>query len=277
MSGVSVLILTLNEAVNIGECIDSCAFSDDIVVFDSMSTDETRAIAKQKGARVQERCFDNYAGQRNAALTTVQYRNDWVLMVDADERVPEDLAREVLSRVATADAATVMFRMRRKDFFLGQWLKRSSGYPTWFGRLMKIGRVHVQRDVNEEYIANGAVETLASHLHHFPFNRGISYWFERHNRYSSMEAISKVTAQAEPLTSRGVFSGDPIARRRVLKSWLYRMPMRPMIVFIYLYVFRLGMLDGRAGYYFSRMRASYEFFIDMKVVEIERRRRDLAV
>jgi glycosyltransferase involved in cell wall biosynthesis len=277
MNSVSILILTLNEETNLAECIDSCAWSDDIVVFDSLSQDRSREIALAKGARVVERAFDNYAAQRNAALTTVQYKHPWVLMVDADERVPEDLAAEISAEVAAADRSVAMFRIRRKDFFLGRWLKRSSGYPTWFGRLVRIGRARVEREINEEYIADGAIRYLNSHLHHFPFNKGIASWFERHNRYSSMEAIVKVAMHTEPLTSSTLFTGDPIARRRTLKRLLYRVPLRPLIVFLYLYVIRLGVLDGRPGFYFSRMRAVYEFLIDAKVLETKRRQRGLAV
>ncbi len=277
MNSVSILILTLNEETNLSECIDSCAWSDDIVVFDSFSQDRSREIALAKGARVIERTFDNYAAQRNAALTTVNYKNAWVLMLDADERVPQELAAEISASVAAADVDTVMFRVRRKDFFMGRWLKRSSGYPTWFGRLVRIGRVHVEREVNEEYIADGGIKHLHSHLHHYPFSKGIAYWFERHNRYSSMEAIAKVAMHVDPIMARTLFSADPVARRRTLKRLLYRVPARPLIVFLYLYVIRLGVLDGRAGFYFSRMRAIYEFLIDAKVLESKRRRRGLAV
>src|SRR5271155_4475515 len=162
MNRVSVLILTLNEENNLPECIDSCAWSDDIVVFDSLSADRTVEIAREKGARVLERRFDNYAGQRNAALTTVEYEHPWVLMVDADERVPPDLAAEIQSAVAAAGEQVAMYRMRRKDHFLGKWLRRSSGYPSWFGRLVRLGRIRVEREVNEEYIADGRVEHLKS-------------------------------------------------------------------------------------------------------------------
>jgi glycosyltransferase involved in cell wall biosynthesis len=273
MSSVSVLILTLNEEVNIGQCIDSCAWCDDIVVFDSFSGDRTREIALQKGARVIERCFDNYAAQRNAALAQVTYKYPWVLMVDADERVPADLATEIAASMNKLDPDMAIFRIRRKDFFLGQWLKRSSGYPTWFGRLMRVGRVHVERDVNEEFIADGGIGYLQSHLHHYPFNNGIAYWFERHNRYSSMEAVTKVSMRLDPVLDRTLWSSDPIERRRSLKRLLDKMPFRALIVFLYLYVVRLGFLDGRAGFYFSRMRAIYEFLIDLKVLEAKRRRR----
>ena len=271
------MILTLNEEGNLGGCIDSCAWCDDIVVFDSQSEDRTQEVAVAKGARVFERPFDNYAAQRSAALTTVNYRHSWILMVDADERVPEDLAREIEAKIPLASSDTAMFRLRRKDFFLGRWLRRSSGYPTWFGRLVKLGRVRIEREVNEEYLADGDIHYLDCHLHHFPFNKGISYWFERHNRYSSMEAIAKIATRAEPLAIRTLLTGDANDRRRSMKILLYRLPLRPLIIFLYLYVIRLGLLDGRAGFHFSRMRAVYEFLIDMKVLEIRRRQRGLPV
>jgi glycosyltransferase involved in cell wall biosynthesis len=277
MSGVSILILTLNEEINIAACIDSCAWSDDVVVFDSNSTDRTLEIASAKGARVLQRPFDNYAAQRNAALTTVEYKNPWVLMVDADERVPPDLAAEMEASLATVAPDVAMFRMRRKDFFLGKWLKRSSGYPTWFGRLVRIGRIRVERECNEEYIADGRIEHLQAHLEHLPFNKGTAFWLERHNRYSSMEAAITSRSRGEPLAVAALFSSDPTARRRTLKQIAYRMPLRPALVFAYLYILRLGFLDGRAGLYFSAVRAAYELFIDLKILEIKRREQGLPV
>jgi len=273
MASISVLILTLNEETNLAECIDSCAWSDDIVVFDSFSTDRTCEIAAGKSVRLLQRRFDNYAAQRNAALAEVPYKHPWVLMVDADERTPEDLVHEMLEAVTTADSDIALFRMRRKDYFLGRWLRRSSGYPSWFGRLVRLGRVRVERAVNEEYIADGKIVHLRSHLHHFPLNKGIAYWYERHNRYSDVEAQAKAQAHSSRLSIAALFRGDPIARRRALKQLVYRLPMRPSIWFLYLYVFRMGFLDGAAGLAFSRMRASYETMIDMKVLELERRRR----
>jgi glycosyltransferase involved in cell wall biosynthesis len=277
MSGVSILILTLNEEANLAECIDSCGWSDDIVVFDSMSEDRTLEIAKCKGARVVQRRFDNYAAQRNAALTTVEYKHPWILMVDADERVPAALAAEIETTIAGVSDDMAMFRMRRKDFFFGKWLRRSSGYPSWFGRLVRLGHIRVEREINEEYVADGRVEHLKEHLHHYPFNKGIAYWFERHNRYSTMEAIAKLRVSSDGIALGALFSGDPIDRRRALKQLLYRIPLRPLIVFFYLYIVRLGILDGKAGFYFSRMRAAYEMLIDLKVVETRRRQRNLAV
>lgn len=272
MTPISVLILTLNEEVNLAECLDSCAWCDDVVVFDSHSSDRTREIAALKNARFIQRPFDNYAAQRNAALTEVPFKHPWVLMVDADERVPADLAAEMQRAVADAGQDIVLFRMRRKDYFLGRWLRRSSGYPTWFGRLIRRGRVRVEREINEEYIPDGKVLHLRAHLLHYPFNKGIAYWYERHNIYSSMEAFAKIRGRNAPLSPKALWSPDPTERRRVLKQLGYRLPLRPVLVFLYLYIIRLGFLDGRAGLAFSRMRASYELLIDLKVLEAERRR-----
>jgi hypothetical protein len=198
-------------------------------------------------------------------------------MVDADERVPPDLRDEIESCVEVADAGTAMFRMRRMDFFLGRWLKRSSGYPTWFGRLVRVGRVRVEREVNEEFVADGGIRHLAGHLHHYPFNKGIAYWYERHNRYSTMEAQVKVKSEENPVSVRALIGADPIARRRALKQIGYRLPLRPLVMFVYFYIVRLGILDGRAGCYFCLMRAAYEMSIDLKVLETKRRRLGLLV
>lgn len=277
MQAISVLILTLNEEVNLPDCLDSCSWCDDIVVFDSFSSDGTARVASRDGVRFIQRHFDNYAAQRNAALTEVRFRHPWVLMIDADERTTRELVVEIERRIAEADSDTVLFRMRRKDYFLGRWLRRSSGYPTWFGRLIRIGRVRVQREINEEYIADGKVAYLQSHLLHYPFNRGVEYWYDRHNRYSSMEARAKIGSDGASLNWSALLSSDPVDRRRGLKRLAYRLPLRPVLVFMYWYVWRFGFLDGRAGFAFSTMRASYEQMIDLKVMEEERRRKGLPV
>ena len=271
MPAVSILILTLNEEINLADCLDSCAWCDDIVVFDSNSTDKTLDIAQVRGARIYTRTFDNYAAQRNAALHDVSYRHPWVLMLDADERVPKDLVDEINRVIANVADGDAMFLVRRKDFFFGKWLRRSSGYPTWFGRLVRPTRVHVEREINEEYVADGGVGRLAAHLEHHPFNKGITWWFERHNRYSSMEALSLAKERTRPVEWRGCLTADPLRRRRTLKQVAYRLPGRPILVFCYLYILRLGLLDGLPGLRYCLMRMCYEFMIDLKSREIDAR------
>lgn len=274
---LSVLILTFNEEVNLPDCLASVAWSDDLVVFDSFSSDRTIEIARASGARVVQRLFDNYAAQRNAALNEVSYRHPWVLMLDADERVTPALSREIETVLARASKDMGLFRVRRQDFFLGHWFKHSSGYPTWFGRLIRVGRVTIHREINEEYYTDGKVGFLSEHVVHYPFNKGIAHWYERHNRYSSMEASALVREVEGYWRWRGLIARDPVMRRKALKQLAYRLPGRPLLVFFYLYFVRRGFLDGRAGIIYCTLRAFYDLMIDLKALEIRRRRRGLPI
>lgn len=273
---LSILILTYNEAVNLGGCLDSVSWSDDIVVLDSGSSDETVSIAKNHGARVLSRPFDNYAAQRNFGLAH-DFKHDWILMLDADERVPEDFLAELRKVAAQSEGPVTLYRMRRKDMFMGRWLKRSSGYPTWFGRLFRKGRVRVEREINEEYYTDGEVGMLEGHLIHYPFNKGVEYWFERHNRYSTMEAKRLLEERENTIPWSGFWSKDPMLRRKAFKQFAYRVPCRPFFTFCYLYFARLGILDGMPGLQFSLMRSVYEFMISLKMRELKRREKCLPV
>ncbi len=271
----SVLILTLNEEQNLPFCLPSLSWCDDVVVLDSFSGDKTKQLAIKAGARFIQRKFDNYASQRNFGLNGIVYKHEWLLMVDADEVVPAELVSEMKSMVCRENNVTTIYRMRRKDHFLGKWIKRSSGYPTWFGRLLKIGYVRVERAINEEYITDGRVDYLQNHLHHYPFNKGFSSWLEKHNRYSTMEAELIVTGDLVTPILKDLFDKDPALRRRVIKAIVYRVPGRPLLMFIGLYLFRGGFLDGRAGLSFCLLRSFYEFLINCKVKELHLRAQSL--
>lgn len=267
---ISVLVLTLNEELNIGACLESVQWSDDVLVLDSFSTDRTVEIARQRGARVVQRQFDNYAAQRNFGLEQ-KYEHSWVLMLDADERVPRDLQAEMLQATQSAGATIDLFRLRRRDHLFDRWIRGSSGYPTWFGRLARKGRVRVERPYNEEYHAKGDVADLRCHLEHYPFSKGLSAWVAKHDRYSSMEAELLAQGGAATLHWPNLFSRDADLRRRALKAVVYRLPFRPLAVFTLLYLFRGGILEGRAGLTFCVFRAWYEFLIDCKLIELRRR------
>jgi len=270
---VSVLILTLNEEKNLPGCLESVAWSDDVVVFDSYSTDKTVEIARKLGARVFQRNFDDYASQRNAALREVEYKNPWILMVDADERWPKEIYDEIISAISMNGGVSI-YHFRRRDIFLGRTL-RHTGYPTWAGRLVKRGRVTVKRSINEEYCTNGTKGYLKSHFIHYPFNKGISYWFTRHNRYSSMEAQSIVNETTSKLHLTTMFSRDPTRRRKFLKQLAYRLPLRPSLVFCYLFFLKGGFRDGFAGFTYCRLRAIYEYMIDLKMRELKTENEDI--
>lgn len=276
---ISILIMTKDEELNIEGCLSSVAFSDDVVVLDSGSSDRTAELAAARGARVLTRPFDNYAAQRNYGLREVTWRNEWVLMLDADEVVPPDLAGEMLAAVRGASPSLCLLRMRRKDFLFGTWIRGSSGYPSWFPRLARARRVWVERPINEEYCTDGDTGQLDGHLHHYPFNKGLAAWIDKHNRYSTMEAqlLDARAAATAPMQLRDLFSADPLTRRRELKRLVYRLPGRPLLVFLAGYLLKGGFLEGRAGLTFSLLRAWYELLIDLKVRELRRRREGLSV
>jgi glycosyltransferase involved in cell wall biosynthesis len=261
---ISVLILTLNEESNIAACIESLPWRGDICVLDSQSTDKTSSVASAMGATVVTRHFDGYASQRNAGLA-LPFRYDWIVMLDADERMTLELAEEIEAAISTATAEDAMLRVRRKDMFMGKWLRRSSGYPTWFARVLRRGRVRVDREINEVYVADGRVRNLRGHILHHPFNKGVDWWFDRHNRYSSAEAALILEGGGVSKSWHGLFSRDPGLRRTALKGVAYRLPARPLLTFLYLYLLRGGFLDGNAGYTYARMRLAYELMIDTKV------------
>lgn len=273
---ISILILTLNEETNLPGCLESVAWSNDIVVFDSYSNDRTIEIAKAAGARIVQWEFDNYAAQRNAALNEVEYKHPWVLMVDADERWPQEIYEEIITAIEEDKNGDIcIYHFCRKDMFCGKWLRHSSGYPTWAGRLVRLGRISVEREINEEYHTDGKKGYLKSHFVHHPFNKGIAFWLERHNRYSSMEAEALVKDVQSGLKFRQLFSSDPTIRRKFLKQLAFRLPCRPFLVFCYLYFLRLGFLDGAAGFTYCRLRAIYEYMIDLKVKELRWRQKGL--
>lgn len=258
---ISVLILTFNEEANIGACIQSLPWRDDVHVLDSESSDKTAEIAAASGAQVTTCSFKGYASQRNTGLS-LPFKSEWIVMLDADERMTPELAAEIEQEIAVAPSDVAMFRVRRRDMFMGRWLRRSSGYPTWFPRVLRRGRVRVEREINEVYVPDGVARQLQGHVDHYPFNKGMEWWFERHNRYSTMEA-NLLMERREQVLPRMAFR-DPGSRRAALKALAYQLPLRPYLVFLYLYFVRGGFLDGTPGWVYANMRLAYEIMINAK-------------
>ncbi len=273
---VSALILTLNEEINISACLDSLSWCDDVVVLDSLSTDRTRAIAVERGARVVQRAFDNWSAHQNWAVANIEFRHPWVLYLDADERCDAELCNEILQR-ARPEAPEAAFRVRRKDYFMGHWLKHAQLYPSWLVRLFRPRQIRYERLVNPVAVVDGPVGELAGHIFHYPFSHGVSHWIARHNRYSDLEAIEAAKVREQRSASGSIWSRDPNERRRALKDIFFQLPARPLVKFLYYYAWRRGFLDGRAGFTYATLQAIYEYMIACKGLELERRRRGLPV
>jgi len=277
---VSVLIITYNEEINLPGCLDSVAWSDDVVVFDSHSSDRTVEIARQRGARVFQRRFDDFGTQREAARVEVDYRHEWVLAVDADERPDDRLVKEIQEVAARGEGGPNAYRMRRKDHFMGRWIKHSTLYPSWFVRLYRHRQVRYEKRAVHEYPeVEGEIGELGGHLLHHGFNKGLGEWMAKHNRYAAMEARENLRAlSSKTMDWAGLLAvTSPVRRRRALKELSMRMPFRSLLRFLYMYVLRRGFLDGRAGLTYCRLIAFYEYLIVLNLKELRRRERGLPV
>lgn len=266
---VSVLILTLNEETNIEPCIDSVSWSNDIVVYDSLSSDRTKSLASIKGARIIERKFDDWSSHQNWAMENIDFEYPWVFYIDADERCPKELGEEILRCVQ--DASCSAYRVRRRDYFMGRWLKRAQLYPTWLVRLFQPGKIRFERLVNPVPVVDGEIGELEHDLIHYPFSHGLTHWIARHNNYSDMEAREhqKLTADKN-FHFAGLWASDPNLRRSAQKDLFFRMPFRPLVKFLYYYLVRRGFLDGKAGFAYSVLQAFYEYMIVLKRKELAR-------
>lgn len=271
-ASVSVMIFTLNEEIHLPSCLDALDWCDDIIVVDSFSSDRTEAICRERGARFFQNRFKGFGSQRNWALDNAQPRHSWILILDADERVTPELGRE-LKAIAEVDPAGVgAYRVRRRFYMWGRWLRYSSLYPTWVVRFIHRDRVrYIDRGHAETQEVDGEIRDLAHDLIDENL-KGIDEWFERQNRYSRKDAEFELDREMDGIRMSELFFGDPLKRRAALKRLAWRMPARELVYFLYSYVWRRGFLDGRDGLMFCRMRAMYQAELAVKKYDMRRRK-----
>lgn len=267
---VSVLVLTKNEEQDLPGCLESVAWSDDIHLFDSYSTDGTVAVAERFGARITQRTFDNWAAHQNWGLQNLPFKYSWVFYIDADERVTPKL-RGSIETVVQHPGDLVAFRVKRRDFFMGTWLKHIQASP-YYLRLFRPERMRYERLVNPISLPDGPVGQTDGYLDHFPFSKGLTHWLDRHNSYSTFEARQIVANRREnrPFSlSSAFFSRNFHEKRFHQKELFYRLPCRASVKFILLYIAKGGFLDGRAGLTYAVLQSIYEQMIVYKTREVE--------
>jgi glycosyltransferase involved in cell wall biosynthesis len=267
---ISVLVLTRNEEQDLPGCLASVRWSDDIHVYDSMSSDRTLEIAREAGAQITQRPFDNWAAHQNWGLRNLPFRHPWVFYIDADERVTPEL-RDAMHLAVTRPEGNVAFRMRRRDFYMDTWLRHVQTSP-YYIRLFRPEQVRYERLVNPVTLVDGPVGELPGFLDHFPFSKGVGHWVTRHNSYSSFEAQqiqeNRQSRQAFSLR-KALFETDFNERRYHQKELFYRLPCRPLVKFCLLYLVKRGFLDGRAGFSYAMLQSFYEHMIVLKTRELE--------
>lgn len=245
---ISVLILTLNEELNIKECIESIsALTDDIIVLDSYSDDETVNIASMHGARVIRHKFSGWADHQNWALKNIKFKHEWVLYIDADERVTHELCDEIRELKLNDYKAYKIFRDNR--FIHGESLKYSMKCPGII-RLFSVKHIQYQREINPVALVNGRVGILNAKLVHYNFSKGLDEWVLKHIDYAKREARENKTKKNNKNLS--------FLKQRTTGIKYFRFVLR----MIYQLIFKMGMLDGYAGFRYAVLISFYEQLIE---------------
>ena len=246
MNPLSAVLITRNAAAVLEACLDSLAFADEIVIVDSGSGDGTLEIAARKGARVVQKEWLGFGRQKQFAVE--QASHDWVLCVDADERVSPELAQSI--QAALAAPAAPVYRMPRRNRFLGRWLSHGEGYPDWSPRLFNRMNARWSDDlVHEKVLFAVTPGTLQGDLMHDSFD-DLSQYLERQNRYTTLAA-------------RQAFEQGRSANLVYLLA-------SPVVRFLKFYVMRLGFLDGLPGLMHISICCINSYVKYMKLMELRR-------
>ena len=271
---ISVIVPVKNEAENLRRCLPTLAWADEVFVIDSQSTDDTVKVAREFSANVVQFHFNGvFPKKKNWGLDNLPFRNEWVLIIDADEVVVPELADEIMARTAADEADG--FYLNMKYLFLGRRIKHCGYAEAWNLRLFKhkLGRYEKMpvdpavktgdNEAHEHVELDGKVLRLDHELDHHAYP-SIAVWVEKHNRYAVWEASQYERFLREPVPS-GIGPGKAFKRR--LKKIYLRLPMRFMMRFVYAYVLRLGFLDGMPGLVFCTLLSFYDFLAWANVYE----------
>jgi glycosyltransferase involved in cell wall biosynthesis len=262
---VEVVIPTYNEAANIEEVVASALQLGPVFVLDSYSTDGTQELARKAGATVVEHKFEGYAVQKNWGLANLPFQGEWVFILDGDERITPALRDEV-HRVVQAGPQENGFYVNRMSVFMGKLIRHGGLYPAWNLRLFRRGKARYEhRSVHEHMICEGATGFLEGCMIHIR-RETIPQYLAKHIRYADLESDEWVRMQfaKEDTTQETQLFGGSLLFRQWLRrhAWPY-VPFRPLVRFVYMYLIRLGFLDGQAGWHLARLMASYEYMISL--------------
>jgi len=275
---LSVIIPVKNEEKNISACLASVDWADQVFVVDSHSEDATVDIAGAMGAEIVQFEYDGgWPKKKNWAIRNLPIRNDWFFILDADERMDDALRNEIEQAIKRDDVDG--YYVRWKFIFLGRWMKHCWRHG-WMLRLVRKetgeyedlgmrGEGGWDNEVHENIVVKGKTTKMSSWLTH-ESNQSLAFWIKKQNEFSTWNAKRRLQQLREGMPSFSyLFSSDPLKRRKWLKALYLRMPFKPFLMFLYLYLFRLGFLDGREGYYFCALRAGHEMSIESKILETQ--------
>jgi glycosyltransferase involved in cell wall biosynthesis len=272
---VSVVILTYNEEANLPACIESLrGLEHDLFVVDSGSSDRTREIARAAGAHVVEHPFENYAAQRNWAQQNLPLRTEWVLHLDADERLTPELVAEIGTVLAHPPAQVEGFLFRKRTVFMGKWIRHGGHYPSYHLRLFRRDRGRCEdRLYDQHYLVPGETRVL-EHDYIDVLTSDVTQWTLRHVRWADLEAREMIEQSLGEGRVQPSARGNPIQRRRWLRESFYaRWPLflRAFLYWGYRYFLRMGFLDGTEGLIFHFLQGCwFRFLVDTRMYELAR-------
>ena len=272
---IDVIIPTLNEADHMVEVVANAAQIGEVFVLDSRSMDNTQDLARSAGATVVEHEFAGYASQKNWGLDNLPLRGDWVFILDADERLTPALRDELLALARSADSADGYF-VNRLMIFMGQAIRHGGLYPSWHLRFFRRGRARYEdRKVHEHMVCDGATDYLSCPMLHVR-RETMTQYIAKHIRYADLESeewVRRRRGDGGGAKPHRLFRSALGHRQWLRRSIWPRLPWRPLWRFVYMYVVRLGFLDGRAGWSLAWLMASYEYMIGL----LDKQKRSLPV
>lgn len=268
---LSIVILTINEEQDLPGCLASIDWCDDIHLIDSGSTDNTVSIAKEANADCKYNPFESFGKQRNWALDNCKFKYDWILFLDADEQATIEFQNAVNAAITSTDDSIAGFYCCWKMILNGEWLKRTDSFPKWQFRLLRLGRArftdygHGQK----EDLVKGRIEYIKAPYLHFAFSKGWTHWVDRHNKYSDREAIERLQ---QSINWKEIFSVHSSSRNKAIKPLVSKLPGWPLIRFFVTYFLKLGFLEGWPAFLYCVNLAYYEFLIQIKIDELQKRK-----
>lgn len=274
---ISAIVMTLNEELNLNECLSSINdHVDDIIIVDSYSFDKTLEIAKEYTNKIYHNKWINYSTQYLWAIENTEIQNEWILRIDADERWTKE-GFEELKKIIEHDSADGVY-VKMKIFFMGKWIKHGDFYPNYFLRVYKKSKGKMEDRWMDEHIKVDG-KTVISNIEVIESNydrqKNISLWTDKHNKYSTREAIEFLIQKhnLKSMDTVAKFWGNRTERKRWLKeNFYFKLPLfiRPFLYYIHRYIFKLGFLDGKEGFIFHYLHAFwYRFLVDVKVYQLE--------
>ncbi|SER31301.1 glycosyltransferase family 2 protein [Pedobacter rhizosphaerae] len=276
LNPITTIILTFNEEDNIKACLESVLpISKQVFIVDSGSTDQTLSIAKQYQVKIIHHAFENYSLQRNWALKHLPIGTDWVLNVDADHRISQELTAEL--RIVfnqEIPIQTTGFLTSRRTIFMDRWIKYGGHYPTYHCVLFRKDFGYCEHKLyDQHFVVEGKLIQLKGDVIDI-LTSSLKTFTERHNKWSDLEAVDHF----ENLKLENVItpkrSGNPIEQRRYIKSMYERSPLflRAFIYFFIRYFLRLGFLDGKEGLIFHTLQGLwFRLLIDAKIYELRKK------